>query len=108
VHYRGDAFLFYDLDAVGERPKIIHLSGNSYAATPPGLLTGPGVIGRREEWQTYCGPHTRVAEDSAAMIGGDVLALWAEESLLRGESLSLQSSPLVYGLPPDFKKLPSA
>ena len=108
IHYRGDTFLLYDLYEPGGNPKTVYLTGDAYAGSPPRFLTGPGVIGRREPWLAYCGPQTRIADESEAVIGGDVLALWAEEDLSRGVSLPLTSSPLEYGLPPDFKKLASA
>jgi hypothetical protein len=108
IHYRGDTFLLYDLERIGSAPAVVHLAGDAYASTPPSFLTGPGIIGHRESWVSYCGPQTRVASESSAFIGGDTLALWAAEDLLNTKSLSLVNSPLEYGLPPDFKKLASA
>jgi len=108
IHYRGDTFLLYNLGRAGAPPAVVHLTGDAYASNPPGFLTGPGIIGYRESWVSYCGPQSRVATESDAIIGGDTLAIWAAEDLLKGISLSLMNSPLEYGLPPDFKKLPVA
>lgn len=105
IHYRGDTFLLYDISRPQQPPRVIQLSPDSYASPPPKFLTGPGVIGRRELWQGFCGPHTTIINDDNAIIGGDVLAAWAATDLARGRSLALTNSPLEYGLPPDFKKL---
>jgi len=107
VQYRGDTFLMYDLSDPNAPPQVVHLSTDSYAARPPRYLTGPGVIGRRETWMSYCGPETRIAVESEAIIGADTLALWAAEDFSLGLSLPLTRSPLDYGVSPDFKKLNS-
>ena len=86
-------------------PKVVYLTPDAYAESPPGTLTGPGVINRRDLWMTYCGPTTRIVVEKDATIGGSTLALWAAQDLSRGLSLPLTRSPLEYGLPPDFKKL---
>jgi hypothetical protein len=105
VHYRADTFLLYDLEHSNGAAKTIQLTPDVYAGSPPRFLTGPGVVGRRESWLAYCGRQTRVASENTAVIGGDTLALWASEDLSRGISSPLTTSPLEYGLPPDFKKL---
>ncbi len=108
IHYRGDTFLIYDLSRSGTAPAVVYLAGDAYASTPPAFVTGPGIIGHRDSWVAYCGPQTRVASEPSAIIGGDTLAIWAAEDLMKGISLELVNSPLEYGLPPDFKKLASA
>lgn len=107
THYRGDTFLFYNLAHTPLHAVSIRLNGEAPTISPPALLTGPGVIEHRAEWAAVFGSQTEIASDEEATIGGDELAVWAEEDLLAGTILSINSSPLEYGLPPDFKKLTS-
>lgn len=107
THYRGDTFLLYNLASDQLHPMIIKLNGDAQAIKPPALLTGPGVIEHRAGWAAYFGSQTQIAIDDEAVIGGDQLAVWAAEDLLNGNFLSINSSPLEYGLPPDFRKLAS-
>ena len=104
IHYRGDTFLLYDLECPEKSPQSIQLTPDAYAGNPPRFLTGPGIIGHRDIWHSYCGPRSSIAAESDAIVGGDTLALWTAEDLMRGTSVSLTNSPLEYGLPPDFKK----
>lgn len=104
THYRGDTFLLYNLALTELRPVPIRLNGEARTVKPPDLLTGPAVIGYRAEWAAFFGSQTQIASVEEAIVGGDQLAVWAEEDLLHGHVLSINSSPLEYGLPPDFKK----
>lgn len=108
IQYRGETFLLYDLDQPEGPPKAIELTLVARAASSPQFVTGPGIIGKSESWRHYFGSSTNIASESDAIIGGDTLALWAAEDLMQGTALSLNKSPLEYGLPPDFKKLYSA
>jgi len=108
IHYRGDMFLLYDLSKSEGPPLRVQLTSNSHAACPPRTLTGPGILERRASWAAYCGTGTSIVDDTNAIIGADTLALWGEADLLQGRSLPTHTSPLEYGLPPDFKKLASA
>jgi tRNA threonylcarbamoyl adenosine modification protein YeaZ len=105
VHYRGDAFLLYDLSKSHDDPNVVHLRESSGSENPPEVLTGPGVIGNRARWEGFYRGMTQIAKDSDATIGADTLALWGEEELRKGHLLSLDDSPLDYGLPPDFRKI---
>ncbi len=105
THYRGDTFLLYNLAHIQLHPVPVRLNGEAATIKPPALLTGPGVIEHRAEWAAFFGPQTEIASDEEAIIGGDQLAVWAEVDLLHGHVLPISSSPLEYGLPPDFKKL---
>lgn len=107
TRYRGDTFLLYNLAHDQLHPVSIRLNSDPPTITRPVLLTGPGVIEHRAEWAALFGSQTQIASDEEAIIGGDQLAVWAEEALTHGEMLSIDSSPLEYGLPPDFRKLTS-
>jgi tRNA threonylcarbamoyl adenosine modification protein YeaZ len=103
VHYRGDVFLFYDLALTGS-PEIVHLDSRTIRHAPR-VLTGPGVIGNRPRWESCLGTQTKIIDDDKAIIGADTLALWGETDLMAGQRLDIQTSPLEYGLPPDFRKM---
>lgn len=103
VHYRGDLFLLYDLGLNVDLPQQVRLAGGVKASVSPTRLTGPGVIGNRDRWLAYFDSSTTIAEEQNAIVGGDTLAVWTESDLLSGKSLPVSSSPLEYGLPPDFK-----
>lgn len=107
THYRGDTFLLYNLSNPDAHPATIRLKDDSRPSRVPTILTGPGVVGNRENWSAYLGSETLIVPDDEAVVGADQLAIWAEADLLRGHSLSISTSPLEYGLPPDFKKLTS-
>jgi tRNA threonylcarbamoyl adenosine modification protein YeaZ len=108
VHFRADTFLLYDLGMLESRPVIVKLEASADAHDPPRILTGPGLIGNRGRWEAYYNNATRIIDDADATIGADTLALWGEQDLLAGQGLEIHSSPLEYGLPPDFKKLANA
>jgi hypothetical protein len=105
THYRGDTFLLYDLAREQSQPVPVLLNGHSLSVNPPALLTGPGVLDHRAEWAAHFGAPIQIASDDEIIVGGDQLAVWAEEDIQHGRVLSITSSPLDYGLPPDFKKL---
>ncbi len=106
-HFRGDTFLLYDLASrlPVPRPEPVALSSWTPQADKPVTITGPGIIGRSDEWTSRLRPGDSLAEDKDAIVGGDVLAVWGEEAIARGEVLPIDGAPLDYGLPPDFKKL---
>jgi hypothetical protein len=83
------------------------LKADTHPSKVPTILTGPGVIGNREDWSTYFGAETLIIPDDEAVVAADQLAIWAEADLLQGHSLPIGISPLEYGVPPDFKKLAS-
>jgi tRNA threonylcarbamoyl adenosine modification protein YeaZ len=106
THFRGDTFLLYELSNLEAPPDTVQLNGEAHSKRPPAILTGPGILGRRAHWEAYFGSATRIVADTEAYVGGDLLAIWTEADLMQGRALSTDSSPLEYGLPPDFKKLP--
>lgn len=108
THYRGDTFLLYNLSHLDAHPASIRLNGDAHLTNAPTILTGPGIIGNRANWAACFGAKTQIVPDADAVIGADQLAIWAEADLMQGRALSMSSSPLDYGLPPDFKKLTSA
>lgn len=107
IHYRGDTFLMLDLSCFesGAKPSPIDINEWRSEVETPIILTGPGILGRRDRWQSRIRPNDRIAGDNEAFVRGDILAIWAEDAVGRGEVLTFESAPLDYGLPPDFKKL---
>lgn len=105
IHYRGDSFLLYDLGSSAHSPQTVSLTPDAHTDRAPRVLTGPGVLGYRDQWSTYFRGATRIVEDADAIVGADTLAVWGEADILAAHLLDLRQSPLDYGVAPDFKKL---
>ena len=108
VHYRGDAFYCYEFareHPPGE-PIIVRLGAWSPSGAPRVRIVGPGAVGRanRDRWRAALGSDVELADESECLVGGDVLAVWGEEALRTEGGISLDRSPLDYGLPPDFRR----
>jgi tRNA threonylcarbamoyl adenosine modification protein YeaZ len=106
IHHRGDEFYCYTLgpDMPAPRPEVVVLGRSHSPALSRALLVGPGVLGYRERWLDMLGSQAHLVEDAHAIVGGDTLAVWGHEALAAGHTLSLERSPLDYGLPPDFRR----
>ena len=67
-------------------------------------IVGPALTGGRDHWVASLPDNANLVGADDGIVGGDQLAAWAAESLREGETIDLSTSPLNYGLPPDFKK----
>jgi len=106
IHHRGDEFYLYDLStaSVNSPPDNVVLGDWMPDGNTTCILVGSGIIGYRERWLESVGPDAIVVPEDDALVGGDVLATWAEKELASGHALNLLESPLDYGLPPQFRK----
>ncbi|MEW5702854.1 MAG: hypothetical protein AB1792_11590 [Candidatus Zixiibacteriota bacterium] len=106
VHHRGDSFYCYRfLRHELPGPPIAITLGQWSPGERPAKIIGPGIIGYRERWRHALPSDVELADDQECIVGGDLLAAWGEADLAAGRRLPLDSSPLDYGLPPDFRRV---
>lgn len=104
IHYRGDQFLLYALASPDSTPHSFHLGDDQRMPQSPSVLTGPAVVTHRTQLAERFGHRTQLVPDHEAIIGGEVLAGWAEVDISSGIVFKIDCAPIEYGLPPDFKK----
>ncbi len=106
VHHRGDEFYLYYLSTDREtgHPESIRLGEWAPTEGVPTVLVGSGLLGYRDRWVRSLGQSAIVVSEDDALVGGDMLAVWATEAIDDGHLLDPLESPLDYGLPPQFRK----
>lgn len=106
IHHRGDEFYRYDLSGpeFAGRPDTVHLDQWAPVRSGTTLLVGSGILGYRDRWVKAVGSADYVVSEDDALVGGDLLAVWAARALANGQRLNPLESPLDYGLPPVFRK----
>jgi tRNA threonylcarbamoyl adenosine modification protein YeaZ len=110
IHQRGESFYGYQIprDRKSAPPVVLNIEGWEPSGTSEVSLVGPGILGYRARWKRIRGVTLDISDETEAIVGGDLLAQWGHEAIVRGQPLSLTKSPLEYGLSPDFKKRKSA
>jgi tRNA threonylcarbamoyl adenosine modification protein YeaZ len=107
IHHRGEEYYAYRMSRTErlQPPGVVTMQADSIEHRDL-LIGGPGLLGKSDQWRRVLGAAARIVPEDRAVVHGDQVAIWGAQALAAGERLTLERSPLEYGLPPTFRKSP--